>query len=134
MRKSQAELGSQIAQLTQRRLRFAALEPQFQELSLDRDVLQANVRDFTVKQEQNRASQEIAARTNDNIRVVSRAVPPVKGSSLRKPAAILLFLFAAFTALCVGLVRMFLRPGLQTPASAQRTLGVPVLATAGVKR
>jgi hypothetical protein len=29
---------------------------------------------------------------------------------------------------------MFLRPGLQTPASASRTLDLPVLATAGYKR
>jgi uncharacterized protein involved in exopolysaccharide biosynthesis len=133
LRRSRDAMAGQIEQLTERRLKFAALEPQFQELSLDRDVLAANVRDFTVKQEQNRASQEIAARTNDNIRVVSRAVPPVKGSSLRKPAAILLFLFAAFTALCVGLVRAFLRPGLSTVASAERTYDLPVLAAAPLK-
>jgi hypothetical protein len=47
---------------------------------------------------------------------------------------VLAFLFAAFTAACAGLVRMLLRPGLQTPASASRTLGLPVLATAQYKR
>jgi uncharacterized protein involved in exopolysaccharide biosynthesis len=133
LRKSQAALGSQIAQLTQRRLKFAALEPQFQELSLDRDVLQANVRDFTVKEEQTRAAQEMAARSNDNIRVISRATPPVKGSSLKRPVAILALLFAGFTGLCVGLLRAFLRPGLATPSSAERTFDLPVLAAAPLK-
>lgn len=133
LRRSRDAMAGQVEQLIQRRLKFATLEPQFQELSLDRDVLAANVRDFTVKQEQNRASQEIASKTNDNIRVVSRATPPVKGSSLRKPAGVLVLLFAGFTALCVGLVRAFLRPGLPTVASAERTYDLPVLAAAPLK-
>jgi len=133
LRQSQAELVSQIEQVTQRRLKFAELEPKFQELSLDRDVLQANVRDFSVKEEQSRAAQEIASRTNDNIRIVARATPPTKGKSLRKPAVILAFLFAGFTALSAGLLRMFMRPGLPTAQSASRTLDLPVLAAAPLK-
>jgi uncharacterized protein involved in exopolysaccharide biosynthesis len=133
LRQSVAALASQVRDVRGRRLKFAELEPQFQQLSLDRDVLQANVRDFTVKAAQNRAAQEIAARTNDNIRIVSRATPPTRGKSLRKPVVILAFLFALFSALCAGLVRMFLRPGLQTPQSASRTLGLPVLASAAYK-
>ena len=132
LRQASAALAGQIDQVMQRRLKLAALEPQFQELSLDRDVLQANVRDFTVKEEQSRAAQEIA-KTNDNIRVISRATPPVKGKSLRKPVAILALLFAGFTALCVGLARAFLRPGLATPAAAERTYDLPVLAAAPLK-
>ncbi|HEX5378944.1 MAG TPA: Wzz/FepE/Etk N-terminal domain-containing protein [Phenylobacterium sp.] len=133
LRKAQAAQAGQIEQLMQRRLKFAALEPQFQELSLNRDVLQANVRDYTVKEEQNRAAQQIAATSNDNIRVVSRATPPIKGQSLKRPVAVLALLFAAFTALCVGLVRMFLRPGLATPSSAERTFDLPVLGAAPFK-
>ena len=33
-----------------------------------------------------------------------------------------------------GLLNMFMRPGLSTPTSAGRTLGLPVLGTAGLKR
>ena len=76
---------------------------------------------------------QIAARTNDNIRIVSRAVAPTKGKSLKKPVIVLAFLFAAFTALCAGLLRMLLRPGLPTAQSASRTLDLPVLATAPMK-
>ncbi|OIQ63893.1 hypothetical protein GALL_545620 [mine drainage metagenome] len=95
--------------------------------------MQANVRDYTVKEEQSRAAQEIAARTNDNIRIVSRATPPSKGKSLKKPVMVLALLFAAFTAVCAGLLRMFLRPGLPTAQSASRTLDLPVLAAAPFK-
>ena len=133
LRQTLAALSTQVRDVRERRLKFAELEPQFQQLSLDRDVLQANVRDFTVKAAQNRAAQEIASKTNDNIRIVSRATPPTKGKSLKRPVAILALLFAAFTAVCAGLVRMFLRPGLQTPQSAARTLDLPVLASAAYK-
>ena len=100
---------------------------------LDRDVLQASVRDFSVKEEQSRAAQEIAAKSNDNIRIVQRAIPPTKGKSLRKPVVMLAFLFAGFSALCAGLLRMFLRPGLPTAQAAARTLDLPVLGAAGLK-
>jgi hypothetical protein len=42
--------------------------------------------------------------------------------------------FALFTALCVGLLRVFLRPGLPTPAAAGRTLDLPVLGAAAFKQ
>ena len=133
LRQSAAALASQVREVRDRRLKFSELEPQFQQLSLERDVLQANVRDFTVKASQNRAAQEIASRTNDNIRIVSRATPPTKGKSLKKPVMIIAFVFALFTAVCAGLMRMFLRPGFQTPQSASRALDLPVLASASYK-
>jgi len=46
---------------------------------------------------------------------------------------ILAFLFAGFTALSAGLLRMFMRPGLPTAQSASRTLDLPVLAAAPLK-
>lgn len=133
LREAQAALAGQVEQLTARRLRLATLEPLFQELSLDRDVLQANVRDLTVKEEQSRSNQEIASKTNDNIRIVSRAIPATKGKSLKRPVVMLAFLFAGFTALCAGLLRMYLRPGLPTAQSASRTLDLPVLGAAPMK-
>ena len=51
----------------------------------------------------------------------------------KQPVLVLSVLLAAFTALCVGLLRVFLRPGLPTPASAARTLDLPILATAPYK-
>jgi uncharacterized protein involved in exopolysaccharide biosynthesis len=133
LQQSLGALSQQADQLTERRLRLAGLEPQFQSLSRDRDVLSTNVRDFTVKEQQSQASQEIALASNDNIRIVERAVAPTQGKSLKAPVLVLSVLFAAFSALCAGLVRMYLRPGMPTPASASRTLDLPVLGMAPVK-
>ncbi|RRN62217.1 lipopolysaccharide biosynthesis protein [Caulobacter sp. 602-1] len=134
LQQSQAAYAQQVTDVNSRLLRLAQLEPQFNELSRDRDVLSSNVRDFTVKEQQDEAQRQMSAESSDNIRIVQRAVAPSTGKSLKKPVLVLAILFAGFTALCAGLVRMFLRPGLQTPASASRTLGMPVLATAGLKR
>jgi uncharacterized protein involved in exopolysaccharide biosynthesis len=124
----------QVQDVNQRLLRLSELEPTFNQLSRDRDVLSTNVKDFTVKEQQDQAQRQMSAEGSDNIRIVQRAVAPSTGKSLKKPIIVLAFLFAAFTAACAGLVRMLLRPGLQTPASASRTLGLPVLATANYKR
>jgi len=134
LQRSLTAYGQQVEDVNQRLLRLSALEPTFNQLSRDRDVLSSNVRDFTVKEQQDQAQRQMSAEGSDNIRIVQRAVAPSTGKSLQKPILVLAFLFAAFTAACAGLVRMLLRPGLQTPASAARTLGLPVLATASYKR
>ena len=126
-------LAQQVDQVTERQLRLAQLEPQYQGLTRDRDVLQNNVRDFTVKEQETQAADAIARQGNDNISIIERAVIPTQGKSLKMPVMLLAILFGGFAALCVGLMRMFLRPGLATSALAGRTLGLPVLATAGVK-
>lgn len=133
LQQSLTAYAAQSAKATEQLQRLAALEPEFQALSMDRDVLQSSVRDFTVKERQDQAARQIASETNDNIRIVDRATPTTRGKSLRKPVAALAVLFGLFSALCAGLVRMFLRPGLPTRASAQRTLDLPVLGTATVK-
>ena len=133
LQQSSKVLAQQIDQVTERQLRLAQLEPQYQDLSRDRDVLQNNVRDFTVKEQQSQATAAIARQSNDNISIVQRATPPVQGKSLKRPVMVLALLFAAFTAVCVGLVRAFLRPGIPSAAAAGRTLDLPVLATAAAK-
>lgn len=133
LQRSSQILGDQIAQVTERQLRFDQLEPQFQDLSRDRDVLANNVRDFQVKEQETQAADAIAKQSNDNISIVERATPPAQGKSFRKPVALIGLMMAVFTALCVGLLRIFLRTGLPTAATAGRTLELPVLASVGVK-
>jgi uncharacterized protein involved in exopolysaccharide biosynthesis len=127
-------LADEVKQVTDRRLRLARLEPQYQAMSLDRDALQNNVKDLTAKADESEASEGIAQATNDNIRIIERATPPTEGKSLKKPILVLAIVFAAFSALCAGLLRMFLRPGLPTPATAGRTLDLPVLGAAAFKQ
>ncbi|MBV9508937.1 MAG: lipopolysaccharide biosynthesis protein [Caulobacteraceae bacterium] len=133
LHQSSEALADQIDQVTQRQLRLAQLEPRYQGLTRDRDVLRNNVRDFTVKEQETEAADAIARAGDDNISVIERPVPPTQGKSLRRPVMALALMLALFTAICTGLLRIFLRPGLPTPASAARTLELPVLATLGVK-
>ena len=126
-------LAAQIAQVTERQLRLARLEPQYQTLTRDRDVLSTNVRDFTAKAQASQAAGAIARQSNDNISIVERAVPPTEGTSLKKPVAILSVLLAGLTALCAGLLRVMTRPGRPSPAAASRMIGLPLLAMAPLK-
>jgi uncharacterized protein involved in exopolysaccharide biosynthesis len=134
LRQTAATLTDEMSKLTERRLRLAQLEPQYQALNLDRTALQDSVKDLTTKAQQDEASEQISAATNDDIRIVERATPPSEGKSLRRPVLALSVAFAIFSALCAGLLRMFLRPGLPTPASAGRTLELPVLGAAAYKQ
>jgi uncharacterized protein involved in exopolysaccharide biosynthesis len=134
LKQTAATLADEMNRLTERRLRLAALEPQFQALSVDRDALQSNVRDLAAKAEESEASAAIGAAANDNIRIIERATPPIQGRSLRRPILALSIVFAVFSALCTGFLRMLLRPGLPTPASAGRTLDLPVLGAAAFKQ
>jgi uncharacterized protein involved in exopolysaccharide biosynthesis len=128
------ELGRQLEEVTQRQQRLTVLESQWQALTVEREVLQANVRAFAQRQEEARAAQDLAGAGDDSVRVVERAAPPAESPSLKRPLFILVLLFAVFTGVCAGLARVFSRPGFATPGSAGRTLGLPVLATAPLKR
>jgi uncharacterized protein involved in exopolysaccharide biosynthesis len=127
------ELARQLGELSARQMRLTGLESQYQDLSVQRDVLQANVKDFETKAEQNRALRDLSAISNDDIRVIERASPPVESKSLRRVMFVLALLFAAFTAICVGLLRVFTRRGFATADAAGRTLDLPVLAVASYK-
>jgi len=127
-------LDGQIKANTERQLRMAQLEPQFQMLSRDRGILQDSAKEFAQRQQESLSAQGIADKGSDNIRIVARAAPPLQGASLKKPVAILVLLLAGFTALCIGLLRVFLQPGAMTPATAGRSLDLPVLGSARARR
>ena len=79
LRQTAATLTDEMNQLTDRRLRLAQLEPQYQAMSLDRDALQSNVKDLTAKAEEDpglAADRRVEA--NDNIRIVERLAPPLE--------------------------------------------------------
>ena len=65
----------EMSRLTERRLRLARLEPQYQALSLDRDALQNNVKDLAAKADESEASgtqQSPRPPTTADIRIVQR--------------------------------------------------------------
>jgi len=131
---SVAALDRQLGEISARRMQLASLEPQFQQLARERAVLENNVREFAAREQRSQAAQAVAQTANDNIRVVERALPPVRGESLKLPLLALSFVFAAATALAVGLTRIFMGRGFATPASASRALDLPILTTAPAVR
>jgi uncharacterized protein involved in exopolysaccharide biosynthesis len=133
LRQRSVALDKQVAEVNQQQLRLVALEPRYDELKRDRDVLSDDVKSLAAKADQDQAAQAIARNSNDNIRVVEAATPDIHGKSMRGPVLVLGAMFAAFTALCAGLLRTFLRPGVGSPVSAARDLDLPVLATAQLK-
>jgi uncharacterized protein involved in exopolysaccharide biosynthesis len=120
----------QLDEIAARRRRLAELEPRFLELQRQREVLAGNVRAFAAREQQTRAAQAVAQSANDNVRVIERALPPVRGASLRKEVLALTLLIALATALAAAFARIFLRRGFATSASASRTLDLPILASA----
>ncbi|AQR62217.1 chain-length determining protein [Brevundimonas sp. LM2] len=131
-----ARLGSvnrQLAEIQDRQARMTRLESENATLASNRDVLTANIRDFQQREAQSRADAGLVRAGADNVRVIERAAAPTRGTSLKAPLLALVILFAGFTALCVGLLRVFTRRGLATPAIVGRTLDMPVLAVAPMK-
>lgn len=125
-----AEVRASLAEVASRRQKLAALEPQFQELARQRDLLTANVKSLAQRAQESQAAQAMAKSGQDNIRVVERAYPATKGTSLKQPVMVLAILFAAFAALCAGLLSAVLSKGYATSDSIERSLRLPVLASA----
>jgi uncharacterized protein involved in exopolysaccharide biosynthesis len=127
------ELARQLGEITTRQQKLTALETRYQDLSTEREVLQTNLKAFAQREAETRAAQDLAGGGDDSVRVVERASAPVEGASLRQPLFLLSLVFAAFTAACAGLLRVFLRRGFVTPEAAGRVLDLPVLAIAPLK-
>ena len=129
----EAALSDQLAQIGARRQKLNEIEPQYLSLTQNRALLQDDIKGL-IQKKQEAEAQGVAGRGFGTVRVVERPTPPSSGKSLKKPVLMLALVFAAFTALCAGLARLFTRKGFPTAASASRTLDLPVLATAGHKR
>ncbi len=128
-----AVVEGQLNQLRARQAEMTRLESANANLAGNREVLTTLVRDFQQRESAARADSALVAAGADNVNVIERAEAPTKGTSLKAPLLAAVFLFAAFTALCVGLLRVFTRRGYVTPASTGRTLDMPVLAVAPMK-
>lgn len=128
-----AVLNGQLGSLRDRQARLTALESTNATLAGDRDVLTASIKEFQERETQSRANSALVAAGADNVSVVARAEAPTRGKSMKLPLLAALIAFAGFTALCVGLLRIFGRRGFRTPESVGRTLDMPVLAVAPAK-
>jgi uncharacterized protein involved in exopolysaccharide biosynthesis len=132
LRLQRRELERQAENIRQRQRKLTRLEPEWQELVRNRDLLEANLRSFATREVEAQSLAEINRGGSDNIRVLERARRPAKGKSLKLFATIGTLIFAAFCALLVGLGWALTRKGFATPGSLERTTGLPVVTT--VKR
>jgi uncharacterized protein involved in exopolysaccharide biosynthesis len=96
-------LKSQIAKINTRQRQFQKLFPQYQRLASRAKIMETNYEQFASREQEMKTRRNLAALQSDNIRVIERPTLPVKGKSMKRPATIAAFLFAAFTAISVGL-------------------------------
>lgn len=127
------QLQSQADEVTHKLHDLLGIEAQFNTLSAERDALQTNIRNFAQRIQENQAQREMTRGADEAVRVVEKASMPDKPKSLKKVVAIMAFLFAAFTALCAGLLRVVTRKGFVSADMAGKTLDLPVLAQAADK-
>lgn len=129
-----SQLKAQVDHVNTKMQSLMGLEGEYNSLSAEREALQTNIRAFTNRIQDTEAAAEIAKVSEETVRVVDRAEPPLTGKSLKKLVLIGSFLFAAFTALCAGLAMAYSRKGFVSARSASRMIDLPVLATAGAKK
>lgn len=121
------ELERQLAAVQDKLNRFTELEPEWNELLRNRDLIEISVRNVAEREQQEGTVAGLTALAADSVKVTEPATIPIKGSSMKLPVAVLSLLFAGFTALLVGLICAFTRRGFSTAGSLQQTLGIPVL-------
>lgn len=122
-----AELQRQLTAVEEKLNRFTLLEPEWNELLRNRDLIEASVRTIAEQAQREGTVAGLTAQEADSVKITEPATVPLEGSSMKLPIAVLALLFAGFTALIAGLLRAFTRPGFSTPKSLQDTTGLPVL-------
>ncbi len=129
----ESQLQAQADEVTHKLQSLLGIEAQYNNLSSERDALQTNIKTFTQRIQENEAQQDMTRRADDAVRVVEKASMPDKPKSMKRVVMIMGFLFAAFTALAAGLLRVYTRKGFASADMAGKALDLPVLAQAPVK-
>lgn len=127
LRGQEAELRRQLQAVEAKLNRFTELEPEWNELIRNRDLIETSVRTIAEQEQREGTVAGLAAQEADSVKVTEPPTIPIEGSSLKLPVAALSLLFAGFTALIFGLLSAFSKRGFATPSSLQNTVGLPVL-------
>ncbi len=134
LRSRRAAIVRDLADLTMRRQKLAALEPQAQALQRDRDILASNAKALGAREQEIEAQQALSRKGADNIRVVERAFVPSRGTSIKAPVMAVFILAAGFTSLMAGFATLlFDRKGYSGREAVERGLGVDVLGAVPVR-
>lgn len=122
-------LQEQKRQIEKRQLQLTRLEPDYQELLRDRAILENQVRNLTVREEEERLKRDAARADFENIQILEPARPPARGQSKRKLIVAAGAIFGLGTGFMFALIWVFTRSTLPTAGSVARTSGLPVLAS-----
>lgn len=129
LRNREAVLISQLQQVQSRAEQIAQMRPLYEDLLRKKLVLEEQVKQFASKEAEALALNNLQSNLNENIRVIERAIPPSKGTSMKSLIMLGSILFGGFTALVAGAMRALTRSRFPSKSSISRTLGLPILAT-----
>jgi polysaccharide biosynthesis protein PslE len=105
--------------------RLRSLAPDYRRLAQDVAATSAAATSLATQQAEAEARQSLAPGSADAVRIVERAFAPAEGSSLKKLGVAAAFVFAAGTAILMGLLRGYwsrhVGPGAQARPIQQRT-------------
>ena len=126
-----AALQEQIARLEQDLKDIDANELVLYNLKREQATNEGNYQSFLSKLEDARVSDEMDRQKLANIRVIQKAIPPVKPIKPNKKLNILiaLVLGSAISIAFAIFSEFVIDQSLSTPAAVERRLGIPVLAT-----
>lgn len=129
MRERFDALQRQKKAIEQRQLEITRLEPTYNELLRTRAILEDQVRNITVREEQERLKRDAARADFENIQILEPARIPSQGESKGKIIAAAGIVFGLGTGFMFALIWIFTRSTLPTAGSIARTSGLPILAS-----
>ncbi len=126
LRARRASLEEQFVALSADLVTFDRLEKEFNTLSLNRELMEKNLRIYAQKVEESLLQEEFDRQKTANVRIIEQ---PATGRPRSIKSAVLLFSFigAAMVAILLAFFKDFSRQVFVSPEDAERTLGMPVL-------
>jgi uncharacterized protein involved in exopolysaccharide biosynthesis len=114
-------------------VKFDRLEKKFNTLSLERELLEKNLRIYAQKVEEALVQEELDRQKMANIRIIEQPQTN-QPRSLKWPVLIFSLVGAIILALLMTFFKDFFRQVFTSPEDTERALGLPVLMTIPVKK
>jgi len=112
---------------------FDRLESTFNNLTINRDILEDNLKTYSQKVEEALIQEEMDRQKMDNVRVIAYPEAPRQGVNMFKILSSLSIILGGLLALATALLRHYLRQTFLSPEDVERALGLPVLVAIPLK-
>lgn len=131
LRAKLASLEEQFLSLSAQLATFDRLEKEFNTLTLNRELMEKNLRIYAQKVEESLLQEEVDRQKTANVRIIEQ---PATGQPRSLRLAVLLFSFigAVMVAILLAFFKDISRQVFVSPEDVERTLGIPVLVAIGV--